>query len=55
MSDTIIASLITGFISLIVGFISGYTYCINFSKKYKQKARDNSTQIQVGDIYVDKK
>ena len=50
MSDTIIASIITGVISLIVGFVSGYGYCIMFSKKYSQKAGNDATQIQVGDI-----
>lgn len=50
MSDTIIAAIITGVVSLIVGFASGYTCCIRFSKKFNQKARDNATQIQVGDI-----
>lgn len=50
MSDTIIASIITGVFSLIVGFISGYSYCLKINKKSCQKARDNATQIQVGDI-----
>ena len=52
MTDTIIAAIITGIFSLIVGFASGYACCIKFSKKINQKARDNVTQIQVGDISV---
>lgn len=52
MSDTIIASIIIGIISLIVGFVSGYSYCIKFNKKYSQKAGNDSAQIQVGDINV---
>lgn len=50
MSDTIIAAIITGVVSLIVGFTSGYACCIKFSKKFNQKARNHVTQIQVGDI-----
>lgn len=50
MSDTIVAAIITGVISLIVGFTSGYTYCSKSQKKYVQKAKNNATQIQVGDI-----
>lgn len=50
MSDTIIAAIITGVVSQIVGFYSGYACCIKFSKKFNQKVRDNATQIQVGDI-----
>lgn len=51
MSDTIIASIITGLASLIVGFVTGYNYCIkvNVSKIQKQKAGDDSIQIQVGE------
>ena len=51
MSDTIIASLITGAVSLIVGFLTGYNYCIKVkvAKSQKQKARDNAIQIQVGE------
>ncbi|MBQ2639681.1 MAG: hypothetical protein IJF92_02845 [Bacilli bacterium] len=52
MSDTIIASIITGIVSLIVGFISGYKYCFktNIVKRQFQKARDNASQIQVGEL-----
>ena len=52
MSDTIIASIITGILSLIGGFITGYQYCLkNITKKsQKQKARNNSVQIQIGDV-----
>ena len=51
MSDTIIAAIITGIVSIIVGFITGYNYCIKVkvSKNQKQKARDNAIQIQVGE------
>lgn len=50
MSDTVVSAIITGIFSLIAGFISGYQYCLKINKKYSQKARDNVTQIQVGDI-----
>lgn len=51
MDNTIIAAIITGVFSLIVGFISGYSCCLKFSKKYTQKAGKESTQIQFnGDI-----
>ena len=53
MSDTIIAALISGFFSLIVGFFTGYTFCIKFNSKkiMQQKAGDNSKQVQIGDMY----
>lgn len=56
MSDTIIASIITGIISLIVGFFSGYKYCFKTKivKTLTQKAGNNSTQIQVGEINAKK-
>lgn len=51
MDSTIVAAIITGVISLIVGFASGYNCCLKFSKKYLQKAGRESTQIQFnGDI-----
>ena len=51
MSDTIISSIITGVISIIIGFYSGYKYCIKtkITKTLYQKAGDNATQIQVGE------
>lgn len=54
MSDTIIAALITGVVSLIVGFFSGYKYCMKNSKRYNQKSGNNSIQIQTGDIKNEK-
>lgn len=52
MSDTIIAALITGLISLISGFISRYQYCLKKTtkKNQKQKAGKSSVQIQIGDV-----
>ena len=52
MSDTIIAAIITGILSLMSGFITGYQYCLkNITKKnQKQKSGRNSVQIQIGDI-----
>lgn len=52
MSDTIIAAIITGLLSLIGGFISGYQYCLknNIKKNQKQKAGKSSVQIQIGDV-----
>lgn len=52
MSDTIIAALITGLFSLIAGFAGGYQCClhINVQKKLVQKSKDNSVQVQIGDI-----
>lgn len=55
MGETIIASIITGVCSLIVGFISGYNYCVKVNKINKQNARDNAIQIQSGDINVKEK
>ena len=53
MSDTIIAALISGVCSLVVGFLSGYAFCIKFNSKknMQQKAGDNSKQVQIGDMY----
>lgn len=39
MSDTIVAAIITGVISLIVGFTSGYTYCLKSQKKVCSKSQ----------------
>jgi putative flippase GtrA len=52
MSDTIIASIISGIVSLVVGFFSGYKYCFKTKivNNQSQKALDNATQIQVGGI-----
>lgn len=47
MSDTIIAAIITGVVSLIVGFISGYGFCIKINVKNIQRAKDNANQIQI--------
>ena len=56
MSDTIIASIITGIIALIVGFLGGKTYSSHKKLKISQKAGKNSTQTQIGAINnVDKK
>ncbi len=56
MSDTIIAAIITGVISIVVGFITGYSYClkIKVKKVQKQKAKNNATLFQVGEINVKK-
>lgn len=52
MSDTIIAAIITGLLSLIGGFISGYQYCLKITTKktQKQNSGNNSIQIQIGDV-----
>lgn len=50
MSDTIIAALITGAVSLIVVFFSGRTYESRKNLKMIQKAGKNSNQTQVGII-----
>ncbi len=52
MDDAIITAIISGVFSIIVGFISGYSYCIKNNKKYNQKAKNDSTQIQIGDVHV---
>lgn len=52
MSDTIIASIITGAITLVVGFFSGYQYSIkvNIKRVMNQKSGDNSNQVQIGEV-----
>lgn len=50
MSETIIAAIITGACSLIVGFFGGYAACYTKNVKNIQKAGKHSTQIQVGSI-----
>ena len=50
MSDTIIASIITGVFSLFVGFLGGKTYESHKTIKVSQKAGKHSTQTQVGVI-----
>ena len=52
MNDTILAALVSGIFNLIAGFIGGYQYSlhINVKKKQIQKSRDNSLQVQIGDI-----
>ncbi len=50
MSDTIIAAIIAGIISLIVGFWGGKTYESHKKIKLIQKAGKNSNQTQIGII-----
>ena len=50
MSDTIIAAIITGAISLIVGFWGGKTYESHKKIKLVQKSGKNSSQTQIGVI-----
>lgn len=51
MSETIIASIITGLFGIVGGFASGYSYCMKIiSKKSQiQKAKDGAIQTQIGD------
>lgn len=54
MGETVIAAIISGIISLIVGFLGGIsTYHFINKKKIiqKQKARDGASQVQIGEIY----
>lgn len=48
MSDTIIAAIITGVISLIVGFWGGKTYESHKKMRLVQKSGKNSSQTQIG-------
>lgn len=50
MSDTIIAAIITGIISLVVGFLGGKTYASHKKMKLVQKSGKNSSQTQIGVI-----
>ena len=50
MSDTIIAAIITGIISLVVGFLGGKTYELHKKMKLVQKSGKNSNQTQIGVI-----
>lgn len=55
MSDTIIAAIITGTISLVVGFLGGKTYESHKKMKLVQKSGKNSNQTQIGVINNDGK
>lgn len=48
--ETIVAAIITGIISLVIGFFGGYSIGINIKKKQIQKSGNNSNQIQIGEI-----
>ncbi len=48
--EVIIAAIIEGIVTLIVGFCSGYSVGINKKNKFNQKARNNANQIQIGEI-----
>lgn len=50
MSDTIIAAIITGIISLVAGFLGGKTYESHKKMKLVQKSGKNSNQTQIGVI-----
>lgn len=50
MDSTIIAAIIEGVITLIVGLLCGYNIGIKSTKKQLQKSKNNSNQIQVGEI-----
>ena len=55
MSDTIIAAIVTGTISLVVGFLGGKTYESHKKMKLVQKSGKNSNQTQIGVINNDGK
>lgn len=48
--EVIIAAIIEGIVALIVGFCSGYSVGVNKKNKFRQKAKDNADQIQIGEI-----
>ena len=50
MSDTIIAAIITGIVTLVVGFLSGKAYESHKTIEQTQKSGKNSSQIQIGVI-----
>ena len=50
IDSNIIAAIIEAIVTLIVGFLSGYMTGIKITKKQIQKAKDNASQIQIGEI-----